>query len=185
MRSRHLAHAERLDGHPLRTPSSELLYLSLKRQCRAAGGVKLVNMVRLGDGDLIVFPTPHQLGQPLVEGEHDVHADTEVRRREEGVTTREALGLKGLILCVPARGTTHHRQPQLPAVAYVVHRRGRRAELDGHIGLAGRRPPTTLIDGARHRVAALQRQLLDGMPHLAVAYDGQLHFLINLKSLPR
>ena len=97
----------------------------------------------------------------------------------------KTFSLNLLILCIPARGATHHRQIQRKTMVQVLYRRRRRAELYRHIGRYPLRPLSVVINGTRHRVPALQRQSLDGVSHLAVAYDGYLHFLRNLKSLPR
>ena len=175
MRPRHLTLAYRLYRHALLFPPPSFHYLLAKRNGCATRCVKLVYMVRLTDGGLVLSAPTHQLRQPLVEGEHDVHAYTEVRGRKQAPTSLAASFHDGVIAAVPACGAAHYWHSGGNAALHILYSGGRRGELYGYIGVNGRRPHVAFVEPQRHLVTALYSQCLYGMPHLAVAYQCYLH----------
>ena len=66
-----------------------------------------MDVVYLGDGGFVLGASFHELREPLVEGEDDVHADAEIGGYEEGAATLKAEFLHLGATVVPA-GSAYH-----------------------------------------------------------------------------
>src|SRR5689334_3538800 len=143
-------------------------------QRRAARRVLLLRVVALLDARGVLREARDQIAGAAGQSEDDVRAGREVRSvhaADAGALHAPAHVVQAI---VPAGRADD--QPDLVVAGQaqgMIERRGV-GEVDHHLG-AAQRLVAVDVEDADHVMAALVGHLLDGLPHLAVTVNGELH----------
>ena len=163
----------RVDATSIGSAVPGLLHRFADRDGRAGRCVSLGPVVELVDPGAKLRPVGEQFGRTRGERHEQVHAQREVRRRDDADRIRRHLAPEGFFLVLPAGRADHEVRPargELPGVA----RNGRAdRKVDRHVGGRPVLWPVGIVDvdPAGNVDARLRRQRLDEPAHAAVAND--------------
>jgi hypothetical protein len=141
----------------------------------AAGGIKFVGMMGLGEGYVIVGVGIHEFGKVFVDGGEEGYTYAEIGRPEQGVSLcgAELLHLFG-VLGEPSGAAGDYLASGGKALLDVVIGNGGSGELNRYVSGAESGGMEVLrvvyVNDAYNLMASVQGNLFYHLPHLAVAY---------------
>ena len=146
----------------------------------AARGVQLVDVVRLAHAHVVARELVHNLGQVLVDGREDGHAQAEVARPEQRPFTLGAEAAHFLaVFFRPARAARHELHARLEGLHVVAVGSLGIGELDGHVGRAEGFGLEVLlvvdVDDADDFVSAATGNAFYFLAHLAITDQCYFH----------
>jgi len=144
-----------------------------------------MDVVSLGEADIILSKLVHYLCQITVDGREDGHPHAEVAGPEKRLAVLFAVTLHvGLVVLHPASGAADHLHVVAESLLIVVKGGCGVGELDGDVGRGecGRVEILLIvdIDDAYNLMATLTGYLLNHMSHLAVAYQCYFHIRMTI-----